>query len=261
MSLASFAVVSLLGMAIPGPDVVLAITNGSRYGPRRAFYGTLGVVLSDLILILIVAVGFSALLAASELCLNAIRIGGAVYLLLLGWAALKASAHSGKGVAPVGAEAHTAKALFARCFVVAITNPEAWLFFPAILPPFIDTSRPIGAQYAILALILVLSDVIVLMLFATFGHRSARLLGGPNAHWIDRLYGAALMGLACFLLVQSAAQLGSRTPGLAALPTAQAQATEWKAPDGADGDASRPGAGRGVRAAFPDHAGSASSGK
>jgi len=83
LPLVTFAFVSVLGMAVPGPDVVLAITNGSRYGARHAFLGITGVVLSDFVLISIVALGFGALLLASEFYLSALRMFGAFYLLFV----------------------------------------------------------------------------------------------------------------------------------------------------------------------------------
>jgi threonine/homoserine/homoserine lactone efflux protein len=58
-------------------------------------------------------------------------------------------------------------------------------------------------QYAVLAVIIAVSDFFVLMLYATLGSRAAKLLAGPNAMWIDRLYGIALLGLSSFLMLQS----------------------------------------------------------
>jgi len=208
LSLVTFALVSVLGMAIPGPDVVLAITNGSRYGVRHAFFGMAGVVLSDLILIFTVAVGFGAIMIASEFYLSAVRMVGAGYLLFIAIGALRTSTGSRHALDPSSPDkAHSTKALIVRCFLVAVTNPEAWLFFPAVLPPFVDTNEPIAMQYAVLAIIIAATDVFVLMLYASLGSRAARLLAGPNAVWIDRLYGIALLGLSSVLILQSLGHL------------------------------------------------------
>ncbi|WP_245463054.1 LysE family translocator [Mesorhizobium sp. M7D.F.Ca.US.005.01.1.1] len=204
----TFAFISALGMAVPGPDVVLAITNGSRYGVRHAFFGMAGVVLSDIVLICMVALGFGALLVASEFYLSAVRMVGAFYLLFIAVGALRSSTESRHAFDPgFPDKAHATKALIVRCFVVAVTNPEAWLFFPAVLPPFVDSNEPIAMQYAVLAIIIAAVDVFVLMLYATLGSRAARLLAGPNAVWIDRLYGIALLGLSSVLILQSLGHL------------------------------------------------------
>ncbi|NTZ88039.1 hypothetical protein FCJ61_34890 [Burkholderia metallica] len=57
-----FAAVAFVGIATPGPTVLLALTNGSRYGVRRAAYGFAGAMLSDFVLIVAVALGLGALL-------------------------------------------------------------------------------------------------------------------------------------------------------------------------------------------------------
>ncbi|UVK37908.1 LysE family translocator [Mesorhizobium sp. AR10] len=204
----TLAFISVLGMAVPGPDVVLAITNGSRYGIRHAFFGVAGVVLSDIILICMVALGFGVLLAASEFYLSAVRLVGAFYLFFIAIGALRTSTASRHAIdRGFPDNAHSTTALMARCFVVAVTNPAAWLFFPAVLPPFVDTDEPIAMQYAVLAIIIAAADVFVLMLYAMLGSRAAKLLAGPNAVWIDRLYGLALLVLSIVLLLQSLGHL------------------------------------------------------
>ncbi|MER9405085.1 hypothetical protein NKI36_13605 [Mesorhizobium caraganae] len=47
----------------------------------------------------------------------------------------------------------------------------------------------------------------MLMLYAMLGSRATRLLAGPNAVWIDRLYGIALLGLSSTLILQSLGHL------------------------------------------------------
>lgn len=212
LPLVTFAFVSVLGMAVPGPDVVLAITdvvlaitNGSHYGARHAFLGIAGVVLSDFV-ISIVALGFGALLLASEFYLSALRMFGAFYLLFVAIGTLRNA--SRPAFNPNLPETHhSAKALIGRCFLVAVTNPAAWLLFPAILPHFVRADEPIAIQYAILATIAALADVLTLMLYAMLGSRATRLLAGPNAVWIDRLYGIALLGLSSTLILQSLGHL------------------------------------------------------
>lgn len=57
MTLLAFAVVAIIGIATPGPTVLLALANGSRFGIHRAMIGMAGAVLSDFVLIGVVALG------------------------------------------------------------------------------------------------------------------------------------------------------------------------------------------------------------
>lgn len=70
-----FAVVAFVGIATPGPTVLLALSNGSRFGVGRASYGMIGAVLSDFLLIGAVALGLGALLAASEFWFGIVKMG------------------------------------------------------------------------------------------------------------------------------------------------------------------------------------------
>ena len=79
-----FAVVALIGIATPGPTVLLALTNGSRYGVSVSCFGMIGAVLSDFVLITAVALGLGALLAASEFWFSVVKWVGAAYLAYLG---------------------------------------------------------------------------------------------------------------------------------------------------------------------------------
>ena len=78
MSLLVFSLVALLAIVTPGPTVLLALTNGSRYGVRRSVPGMLGAVASDFVLVGAVALGLGALLAASEFWFSVVKWVGAV---------------------------------------------------------------------------------------------------------------------------------------------------------------------------------------
>lgn len=80
VTLLAFAVVAFIGIATPGPTVLLALTNGSRFGVRRAMSGMAGAVLSDFVLIGAVALGLGALLAASEFWFGVVKWVGVCYL-------------------------------------------------------------------------------------------------------------------------------------------------------------------------------------
>ena len=129
-----FCLVALVAIATPGPTVLLALANGSRYGVRRALPGMLGAVLSDFVLVGAVALGLGALLAASEFWFSVLKWVGAAYLAWLGLRLLQS-----KGGIDLPAEAtpgvqHGARAIFSKSFLVAVTNPKGYLFCSALLP-------------------------------------------------------------------------------------------------------------------------------
>ena len=197
LTLLAFALVSFIGIATPGPTVLLALTNGSRFGVRRSCFGMVGAILSDFVLIGAVAVGLGALLAASDVWFSVVKWIGVGYLAFLGVMLLRS-----KGTLDVSlgsaADAGSAslRAIFLKSFLVAVTNPKGYLFFSAFLPQFIAPSAPQFPQYAVLAVVFASIDLVVMLGYATLGSQAVRMLKRSGALWLDRLCGGALLALA-----------------------------------------------------------------
>jgi threonine/homoserine/homoserine lactone efflux protein len=193
----TFAVVAFIGIATPGPTVLLALSNGSRFGVRRAVAGMYGAVVSDFVLIGAVALGLGALLAASEFWFAVVKWLGVAYLAFLGIVLLRSSGSATAALERASrSPAAPAHALFMRCFLVAVTNPKGYLFFSAFLPQFVDPAKPQANQYVVLAIVFATLDFVVMLAYAGFGSRAASFLRSTAAVWLDRLCGGALLTLA-----------------------------------------------------------------
>ncbi len=197
LTLLAFAAVSFVAIATPGPTVLLALTNGSRFGVRRASAGLVGAVLSDFVLIGAVAVGLGALLAASEFWFAMLKYVGAAYLAFLGIMMLRSKGTFDAALKPGGqAGSGSLLSIGLKSFMVAVTNPKGYLFFSAFLPQFIDSTVPQATQYALLALTFASLDFLIMLGYAIFGSQAVRLLKTAGAVWIERACGGALLALA-----------------------------------------------------------------
>lgn len=197
LTILAFALVSFIGIATPGPTVLLALTNGSRFGIRTASYGMAGAVLSDCVLIGAVALGLGALLAASEFWFSVVKWIGVGYLTFLGIMLLRSRGtldvvHADLSVSTLP----SARLVFLKSFLVAITNPKGYLFFSAFLPQFVVPQLPQFPQYLALAVTFALIDFAVMFGYAILGSRAVRLLKKQGALWLDRFCGGALLALA-----------------------------------------------------------------
>lgn len=197
LTLLAFAAVAFIGIATPGPTVLMALTNGSRYGVRRASFGMAGAVLSDFVLIGAAALGLGALLTASEFWFSVVKWLGVGYLAFLGVVLMRSRGtldQSLRTAEPSGTG--SARSLFLRCFLVAATNPKGYLFFSAFLPQFIAPAEPQLPQYVVLAVIFASIDLVVMAGYALLGSQAVRLLRNSGAVWLDRICGGALLALA-----------------------------------------------------------------
>jgi len=197
-TLLAFVVAAAVAIAIPGPTVLLALANGSRYGTRRAMFGMLGAVASDVVLVVAVGVGLGALLLASETAFSIVKWIGVAYLVFLGFRMLIARGsllHGDPAADPRGSR----HALFLKSFLVAVTNPKGYLFVGALLPQFIIPTAPPLGQYVLIGIVFCALDFAIMLGYALLGAQAIRLLKRRGAVWIERVCGAILLGLAAWL--------------------------------------------------------------
>lgn len=196
-----FSAVALIAIATPGPTVLLALANGSRYGVRRSLAGMAGAVASDFVLVGAVALGLGALLAASEFWFSVVKWVGAAYLAWLGLRLLRSRGGLDLQGMPAAQDTASARSIFAKSFLVAVTNPKGYLFCSALLPQFIDASAPQWPQYAAIGVVFASLDFAVMLGYALVGAHAVRLLHRRAVQWLDRCCGAALIALAGSLAV------------------------------------------------------------
>lgn len=197
MTFLAFALIAFIGIVTPGPTVLLALTNGSRFGVRRASVGMVGAVLSDFVLIGAVALGLGALLAASEFWFTVVKWVGVCYLAYLGVMLLPSKGTLDESLQSESiASSGTTRSIFLKSFLVAVTNPKGYLFFSAFLPQFIDPTQPQFQQYVILALVFAGVDLLVMFGYALLGSQAIKLLKKSGALWLDRVCGGVLLTLA-----------------------------------------------------------------
>lgn len=132
----AFAFVSFGMVVTPGPNMVYLISRSICQGPRAGLISLGGVALGFFVYMLLAAFGVTALLLAVPFAYDALRLGGAAYLLYLAWQAIRPGGNSPftvKELAPDGP-----RRLFAMGFVTNLLNPKIAVMYLSLLPQFID---------------------------------------------------------------------------------------------------------------------------
>ena len=183
----------------PGAGAIASMSSGLNFGFRRGYWNAIGLQLALVLQIAVVAAGVGALLAASELAFALIKWFGVLYLLYLGWKQWVAPP-SALTTDPVDLRRGRPLALVLRGFVVNASNPKAIVFILAVLPQFLDTSRPLLAQYLLMTLTMVAVDLVVMAGYTGLAARVLKLLREPGQQrLLNRVFGG-LFGLAASLL-------------------------------------------------------------
>jgi homoserine/homoserine lactone efflux protein len=144
----------------PGPGAFSSMSSGLHHGFRLGVWNGVGMQLANVVLMAVVALGLGAILLASETLFEVVKWIGVAYLVYLGVVTWRAPARAFEE--DRDDEETTARGIFMRGFWVNLTNPKGIIFFAAILPQFVDTSRPQLLQYAILAATTFVVDLVVM---------------------------------------------------------------------------------------------------
>ncbi|MEY4978830.1 MAG: Homoserine/homoserine lactone efflux protein [Pseudomonadota bacterium] len=188
----------------PGSGAVLSMSHGLAYGVRHASATIVGLQLGLAVILLIAGVGVGALLLASATAFTVVKLLGAAYLMWLGFKQWRApvDAH-----APAAGQAlrHRLPRVRERVltgFMTNVTNPKGIVFMVAVLPQFIDPTRPLWLQLLVLLLTSVGVDVVVMHGYAFLASRAQRWLATAKARRMqNRVFGGVLMLMGASLVL------------------------------------------------------------
>jgi threonine/homoserine/homoserine lactone efflux protein len=179
----------------PGQDMLLVMSRSIGQGPRAGIVTAAGVSVGLIGHTLLATLGFGALLHASELLFQALKLVGAAYLVYLGLRLLRTAAtrHHVQTVAK-----RSLPRLFVEGALSNLSNPKIALFYFAFLPQFVPAS---AAQPTLSLLILGIAfAALTFLIKGPIGYGAGALSGWLRAHpgalaWINRTSGAVLIGL------------------------------------------------------------------
>jgi len=196
-ALLGFALVSFGMVLTPGPNMIYLISRSITQGPAAGIVSLGGVALGFVFYMLCAAFGITALLFAVPYAYDALRLGGAAYLLWLAWQAVKSNGRSPFQVRELKVDGP--RKLFAMGFVTNLLNPKIAMLYLALLPQFIDPAQgSVLAQSLVLGSIQTVISVSVNGIIALTAGSIALFLGTrPSWLLVQRyLMGTVLAGLA-----------------------------------------------------------------
>ena len=200
----AFLVASCVIAVSPGSGAVLSMSHGLSYGVRRTTATIVGLQLGLAVILLVAGLGVGAVLTASATAFTVIKVIGACYLLWLGWRQWRAPVAPAQGDAQqASAEPDlTASQRVLRGFLTNVTNPKGIVFMAAVLPQFIQPTRPLWLQLLVLLATTVMVDVTVMHGYAWLAARLQGVLRSVRARRAqNRVFGGVLMAMGAFLFM------------------------------------------------------------
>lgn len=197
-NLVAYGLISLGMVLTPGPNMIYLISRSICQGRMAGLISLGGVALGFLVYMLCAALGITALLLAVPYAYDALRLGGALYLLYLAWQAVKPGGRSAFQVRDLPQD--SPRKLFTMGFVTNLLNPKVAVMYLSLMPQFIDPTGhgSVLAQSLVLGSTQIAISVSVNALIALMaGSIAAFLAGKPVWQLVQRwLMGTVLAGLA-----------------------------------------------------------------
>ena len=181
----------------PGLCMTLSMSLGISIGVRRTLWMMMGELTGIGLVSVCAMAGVAALLVGAPQVFGAFKLAGAAYLLWMAW---------GSWNAPMGSLAApprmTRAALGAQGFITAVSNPKAWAFQAALLPPFIDTAAPLWPQMGVLLSLIIVIEFACLLIYAQGGRSLSELrVRRGQGRLLNRISAALMAGVAVWLVL------------------------------------------------------------
>jgi len=183
----------------PGMCMTLSLTLGMTVGIRRTMWMMLGELVGVGLVAVLVVIGVATLIVQYPELFVVLKIAGGGYLLYLG---IQLWRSRGKMAIDLnGTPKNTGRfQLASQGLITAIANPKGWAFFIALLPPFIDPTRPLPNQMVMLLTVILTLEAISLMVYAVGGKSLSKVLQkSGNVRLMNRIAGTLMIGVAGWL--------------------------------------------------------------
>ncbi|MCH7816601.1 MAG: LysE family translocator [Proteobacteria bacterium] len=168
--LVTFLLVSVVFIALPGPNVLVIVSTSLLAGNVRGLQTVAGICLAMIIQLIVAAVGTNWFLSSLTEGLYWLKWLGAIYLLFIGINALYHFFRKTSTPSP------SALGSMQRGFWVSLTNPKTILFFSAFLPQFVVANASYLPQIAFLSMCFWILAVIIDATYAVLAAKAKRLL-------------------------------------------------------------------------------------
>ena len=218
-TLLAFIGAAVVVALVPGPSTAIivrqSVTSGRRAGVAAMLGNESGVVLWGLS----AALGLSALLLASRIAYDTMRIAGAVFLVGMGARSLWRSRRANTGpAAPSSAAAvgtvdaaaeppgrgESRWRAYRLGLLTNVANPKAGVFAVSFLPQFVPHGARVLPVLILLSLIWALIDMVWYLSLIWLAGRAGRALARPSVRRrVERLSGIVLVALGLRLATES----------------------------------------------------------
>lgn len=176
--LLTFMLASFVLLVIPGPTIIMVISQALAHGRRVAFASVAGVGLGDLAAASLSIIGVGTILATSATVFMIVKWLGAAYLIYIGVKMWREPVSLPEfDIDDVARRSRWP--VFRDSFLVTLFNPKGIVFFMAFVPQFITPSAPFAPQAAIFVAVFVVLGIANAWAYALLASGARQVIRRP----------------------------------------------------------------------------------
>ena len=203
-SLLAYGLISLGMVLTPGPNMIYLISRSICQGRTAGLISLGGVALGFVVYMVCAALGITALVMAVPFAYDALRLGGALYLVYLAWQAVKPGGRSPFQVRDLPKD--SPRKLVTMGLVTNLLNPKVAVMYLSLLPQIIDQNghgSVLMQSLALGSLQVAISVSVNAVIACMAGSIAVFFVTRPGWQVLQRwLMGSVLMGLAVRMAVE-----------------------------------------------------------
>lgn len=184
----------------PGMCMTLSMVLGMTQGVRRSLWMMAGELCGVGLVAAASGAGVATLMLRQPEWFALFKWVGGLYLAYLGIMMWRSRGRMAIPLDSMEMPPASRGQLALQGLVTAVANPKGWAFFVALLPPFLDASRPLFGQLTVLITLILSIEFVCLLLYAASGRSLRRLLGEThNLRLLNRFAGSLMIGVGGWL--------------------------------------------------------------
>ena len=201
IALAGFTVAAALVVLLPGPDTLVVVRSIMRGGRRTGALTALGNLCGLTVWVGAAALGLAAVLRASEIGYDVLRVVGAVYL---GWLGVQAWRNRGRIEEQPRGRGGVLGTGFPAGLLTNLLNPKVGVFFVTFLPGFVPHGDSVGLTSLLFGAIFVVLTAVYWVVLLGLSSTVTAWMNAPRIRKrLDMLTAAILVGFGARLVTES----------------------------------------------------------
>ncbi|EPJ45506.1 MAG: lysine exporter protein LysE/YggA [Osedax symbiont Rs2] len=195
----AFVIASSVLTLVPGPCVLLVVSQALTRGMSSALMCILGDIVGGIALMVLSLIGVGAILAASATLFSIFKWLGVFYMAYLGFSQIIAARKTtSKGENPI--KQLPGMGSFKAGFFASLLNPKAIIFYMAFLPQFMSPQNSALLQFSILIVTSAIVIGVILAGYALIAARAREAFQSPRSRkYFDYSGGSFLIGSSVYM--------------------------------------------------------------